>query len=191
MVRLARFRLLSVAVSITGLLATVHNVTAADVAEPPDYRMDDYRSPVPRTLAGATVVTTAEARGIWERGGTLFVDVLPLAPKPANLPEGTLWRQKPREDIPGSVWLPNVGYGRLHPAMDSWFRDHLDRLTAGDRARPILVYCLMDCWMSWNAAKRALEYGYETVIWYPDGTDGWAFEGLPVEARSPEQFTPP
>jgi PQQ-dependent catabolism-associated CXXCW motif protein len=165
--------------------------SAEDVAEPSDYKHDNYRSPVPATLSGGTVVSTEQAHEIWQRGDTLFIDVLPLAPKPANLPEGTIWRQKKREDIPGSVWLPNVGYGRLHPAMDQWFRDHLERLTAGDRSKPVLIYCLIDCWMSWNAAKRALEYGYAEVYWYPDGTDSWTFEGHPVEERSPEVFDRP
>jgi PQQ-dependent catabolism-associated CXXCW motif protein len=181
----------SLAVATALLLYCGQAVRAEDAVEPPDYRMDDYRSPVPPTLAGATVVSTAEAFDTWRRGDTVFIDVLPLAPKPANLPEGTLWRQKKRDDIPGSVWLPTVGYGRLHPAMDRWYRDHLERLTAGDRTRPILVYCLMDCWMSWNAAKRALEYGYVNVVWYPDGTDGWSFEDRPLETRAPEIFTPP
>jgi rhodanese-related sulfurtransferase len=27
--------------------------------------------------------------------------------------------------------------------------------------------------MSWNAAKRALSYGYTHVFWYRDGSDGW------------------
>jgi PQQ-dependent catabolism-associated CXXCW motif protein len=191
MARRALAGFISLAVALAAMPSAGQDVAEADVIEPADYRMGDYRSPVPPALAGATVVTTAQARRIWERGDTLFIDVLPLAPKPANLPEGTIWRQKKRKDIPGSVWLPNVGYGRLHPAMDRWYRGHLDRLTASDKARPILVYCLMDCWMSWNAAKRALEYGYVNVIWYPDGTDGWAFEGLPVETRAPETFTPP
>jgi hypothetical protein len=31
--------------------------------------------------------------------------------------------------------------------------------------------------MSWNAAKRALEWGYKTVIWFPDGTDAWLETG--------------
>ena len=34
--------------------------------------------------------------------------------------------------------------------------------------------------MSWNAAKRALTYGYTNVSWFPDGTDGWQEIGLPV-----------
>ncbi len=35
--------------------------------------------------------------------------------------------------------------------------------------------------MSWNAAKRALEYGFSNVSWYPGGSDGWAKAGLPLE----------
>jgi len=48
-----------------------------------------------------------------------------------------------------------------------------------------VFYCLASCWMSWNAAKRALELGYTNVAWYPEGTDGWADQGLPLEGRVP------
>ena len=37
----------------------------------------------------------------------------------------------------------------------------------------LVIYCQADCWMSWNAAKQALSYGYTNVAWYPEGTDGW------------------
>jgi rhodanese-related sulfurtransferase len=40
--------------------------------------------------------------------------------------------------------------------------------------------------MSWNAAKRALTYGYSDVAWYPEGTDGWQFADLPLEDSHPE-----
>ena len=59
------------------------------------------------------------------------------------------------------------------PVTESYLRDNLARATAGDRARLLVFYCLKDCWMSWNAAKRALAMGYTNVAWYPDGTDGW------------------
>jgi rhodanese-related sulfurtransferase len=36
------------------------------------------------------------------------------------------------------------------------------------------------------AAKRALALGYTDVAWYPEGSDGWAAAGLPVEKRTPE-----
>ena len=47
-------------------------------------------------------------------------------------------------------------------------------------------YCLADCWMSWNAAKRALKIGYSNVAWYRDGTDGWLAAGLPLQEATPE-----
>jgi len=39
--------------------------------------------------------------------------------------------------------------------------------------------------MSWNAAKRALGFGYETVYWLPEGTDGWALWDYPTERLTP------
>jgi PQQ-dependent catabolism-associated CXXCW motif protein len=158
---------------------------AEPVTEPADFRLEDYRTPTPTTLKGATVVDSEEAYRIWKAGGTLFIDVLPRAPKPANLPAGTIWRDKPRKDIPGSVWLPNVGYGALALETDQYFRRNLTAVTGGDFGRRLLFYCLKDCWMSWNAAKRAMEYGYTQVIWYPEGTDGWGEMDNPVELKEP------
>jgi rhodanese-related sulfurtransferase len=39
--------------------------------------------------------------------------------------------------------------------------------------------------MSWNAAKRALSYGYTNVDWYSDGTDGWQEAGGMVDSVRP------
>jgi PQQ-dependent catabolism-associated CXXCW motif protein len=50
----------------------------------------------------------------------------------------------------------------------------------------VVLYCLADCWMSWNAAKRAQEIGYSNVAWYREGTDGWFAAGLPLEETAPE-----
>ena len=37
----------------------------------------------------------------------------------------------------------------------------------------------------WNAAKRAVEWGYSSVIWYPLGSDGWESANLPLEENKP------
>jgi PQQ-dependent catabolism-associated CXXCW motif protein len=111
---------------------------------------------------------------------------LPHAPRPANLPPGTIWRDKPRLDIPGSIWLPDTGYGALAPATEDYLRKNLQRVTGGDRAKLLVIYCLRDCWMSWNGAKRILSMGYANVAWYPDGTDGWTDRLLPVTEAQPE-----
>jgi PQQ-dependent catabolism-associated CXXCW motif protein len=167
---------------LAGLLAPAAAI--AQVPEPEGYRGEPYRGAVPETLAGATVLDTAGAHALW-RDGAAFVDVLPRAPKPENLPEGTIWRQAPRESIPGAVWLPNVGYEALAEVDEGYFRAGLEVATSGDPERPVVFFCLDECWMSWNAAKRAMGYGYTAVHWYPEGTDGWTFEDLPTEPVEP------
>jgi PQQ-dependent catabolism-associated CXXCW motif protein len=156
------------------------------VPEPNGYRTEDYRAPVPDTLAGARVLSTEEAEAIWRAKSGIFVDVLPRPPKPANLPVGTVWRDKPRFNIPGSIWLPDTGYGALAPQTEEYLRQGLSRASGGDRSALIVVYCQEDCWMSWNAAKRTLSYGYTNVAWYPDGTDGWQRANLPAAEAQPE-----
>ena len=152
--------------------------------EPSGYRMQDYRGPTPATLAGARVLTTAEAEAAW-KAGAAFVDVLPHTPRPANLPPGTIWRDKARMDIPGSIWLPDTGYGALAPVTEDYLRQGLARISKGDRGKQLVFYCLANCWMSWNAAKRALTMGYGHVAWYPEGTDGWQAAGLPLQEAKP------
>jgi len=110
---------------------------------------------------------------------------MPQAPRPANLPAGTIWRDKPRFSIPGSAWLRDTGYGELAAATEAYLKNGLATLTGGDRAKPLVIYCLRDCWMSWNAAKRAVAWGYTHVIWYPEGTDGWQAADLPLEPAQP------
>jgi len=160
-------------------------VGAEDVPEPDGYRTREYRAPTPASLRGARVVTTAEAKQLWDGKDAVFVDVMPHAPRPTNLPAGTIWRERPRQSIPGSVWLPDTGYGELAPVTEGYLRDNLARVTAGNRAKLLVFFCLRDCWMSWNAAKRALAMGYTSVAWYPDGTDGWVDDDLPLEQATP------
>ncbi len=168
------------------LALTVPAYAQESPSEPDGYRTDNYRAPVPTTLAGARVLATEQAEAIWRSGSGAFVDVLPRPPKPPNLPAGTVWRDKPRFNIPGSIWLPDTGYGTLAAATEDYLRDGLARASGGDSARLLVIYCQADCWMSWNAAKRALSYGYSNVAWYPEGTDGWQRANLPLSDSQPE-----
>ncbi len=154
-------------------------------AEPAGYRMDDYRSATPATLQGADVLTTDQAHELWVKHQAAFIDVLPQPPRPPGLPAATVWHPKPRRDIPGSIWLADTGYGALAPVMKAYFAENLVRASGGEHTRRLVFYCLHDCWMSWNAAKRAITLGYTRVAWYPDGTDGWAAHDLPTELREP------
>ena len=161
----------------------------AQVPEPDAYRIDDYRSPVPLTLKGAEVVDTTAMVG--RRGEFLVIDVLPQTARPPLLAPGNVWLPPTHEGIPGAIWLPNVGFGALPPALFDYFRDGLREVSGGDRDRPLLFYCRSDCWHSWNAAKRALELGYRRVVWYRDGIEGWRDAGQAVEILKPWRDGPP
>ncbi len=167
------------------VLATALLCAGAAPDEPDAYRMDHYGAPTPATLRGATVLSTAQAHTIWAAGGAIFIDVLPHVPRPPDLPAGTLWIERPHLDIPGSIWLPDTGYGALAPVTQRYFAQSLRTVTAGDVRRAMVFYCKPDCWMSWNAARRALSLGYTRVDWYPDGAAGWKQAGYPLERREP------
>lgn len=168
-----------------GPLGIMEPAWAGGVDEPAGYRLDEYRAPVPDTLRRATVVTTAEAEALWRGKKAVFFDVMPNTPKPTNLPPGTIWRDKLRKDIPGSIWLANVGYGAISEETANYFRHGLAAAAGTDKSRAILFYCMTNCWISWNAAKRAVEWGYSSVIWYPLGADGWEGASLPLEEKKP------
>jgi PQQ-dependent catabolism-associated CXXCW motif protein len=166
----------------TGAFASESSATVPELA---GYRMSDYRTPTPATLDREPALTTAEAHSLWIKKAAIFVDAKPQPPKPANLAPGTLWRDKPRFDIPGSVWLPDTGYGALAPITEAYFRRGLEQATGGDKNKSLVFYCSRNCWMSWNAAKRAKTFGYSHVLWYPDGTEGWSEAGYPLKELQP------
>jgi PQQ-dependent catabolism-associated CXXCW motif protein len=182
-------RAVSRALPAAALFLCVAAVSAAggdgDVPEPDSYRTDEYRTPVPKTLKGARVIGADEAEVLLKDGTTVFVDVFPRAPKPSNLPAGTVWRDPTHMTIEGAHWLPNVGYGVLSADFETYFRTRLAVLTNSDTARPVVFFCLKDCWMSWNAGKRALEWGYTNVIWFSEGTDAWQQAGFDLVKATP------
>lgn len=178
--------LVALALPASPVLGGDHATADVAVAEPADYRMTDYRSPVPASLKGARVIDAKEALALHAQGNTLFIDVYPRAPKPAGLPANTIWRSSKHDSIAGAVWLPNVGYGKLAAEPEAYFRSNVERLTGGDKSKPMVFFCLKDCWMSWNAAKRAIAWGFTQVIWFPDGTDGWREIGQTIANVEPE-----
>jgi PQQ-dependent catabolism-associated CXXCW motif protein len=168
-----------------GFVLALDLAARAAPPEPQGYRMDDYRAPTPDTVTGGTALDTPAARALWQAQDAVWIDVLPAPHRPTNLPAAAVWRPLERRDIPGSLWLPDVGRGALDPGLEARFRARLAEVAAGRPETPMVFYCLADCWMSWNAAKRAAGWGYTRVYWYRDGTDGWAAAKLPLAAAQP------
>jgi PQQ-dependent catabolism-associated CXXCW motif protein len=164
---------------------------ASDTLFSPDgFRIAQFMSAVPEAAPGAATVSTPRVKAMADAGEAVLIDVLPAPRRPKGLPATSLWLPPERRDIPGSVWLPNVGYGRLSDELDRYFRTNLQRFSDGRRDKEIIIYCRAECWMSWNAAKRAAAYGYTRVYWYPEGTTGWEAAGLPLKRNESVPLEP-
>ena len=86
-----------------------------------------------------------------------------------------------RESVPGAAWMSGVGSGTFYGAEKSRYEAALSQLTAGQKGRPLVFLCLSaECWLSYNAALRALEAGFTDVIWYRGGSDAWKGASLPL-----------
>ena len=88
-----------------------------------------------------------------------------------------------RYSIPGALMLVGAGDGQFFHSEKTRFDAVLEKLTAGDKNRPLVFLCInSECWMSYNAALHALEAGYKDVIWYRGGTIAWTAAKLDVGA---------
>lgn len=173
------------AVLLTGQSTQAAQPTAN---EPDGYWTGPVNDPVPATLKGAKVVHTAElAKLIRRQGGSaVIVDVSNAPRRPDNLPETTQWLPVPHRALPGAVWIPGAGLGDIPAPIDAYYRRRLAEVSGGDLQRTLIVYCHERCWLSWNAARRAVQYGYLNVYWYPDGIEGWRAAKLPTAIIEPE-----
>jgi len=162
-------------------------LAGAAPAEPDGFRLDDYRAPVPITLEGASVFHLDAMRSIVERGEAILIDVLPAPRRPELMRAGMPWLPQPHESLPGAHWWPDTGRGALSAALESQFHDRLAQIIGPDRQKLVVFFCLSECWMSWNAAKRAVGWNYR-VAWFPDGVDTWKASGLPTGTVEPVPF---
>lgn len=140
------------------------------------YRIASYRGVVDRVPHGVTRIDTAHAAAL--AGRALFLDVSPAEGAIREI--GGHWRlARPHQSIPGAHWFPEAGRGVPPPGIAAGFDAGVIRLTRGQRDRRIVVFCLADCWMSWNAALRLKRAGYTRVSWFADGLDGWKEQQRP------------
>ncbi len=172
---------------LLGFWLCVSASIATAVEEPAGYRMEHYDATVPETLTGATRVSAIEVLQLQQNNGAVVIDVIPGHQLPDDLPEGQLWLPVPHQGVAGALWLPDVGYGLLSEVTESYFKGHLKEVSRNNWGRPLVFYCRADCWMSWNAAKRAMSYGHTSVYWFADGIDDWMFEEFELEELTPAE----
>jgi PQQ-dependent catabolism-associated CXXCW motif protein len=161
-------------------------VGAEGVAEPEGYWEGNVDAPTPSTLHGAKVTQVEEVEALLRQGKAVVIDASNMPRRPAELAPGAPWLPVPHRAIPDALWLPGVGAGALTQEVDDFYRGRLERATAGNADVPLVVYCHENCWLSWNAAKRAIGYGYHRVFWFPDGVEGWTAAGRQTKVAAPE-----
>ncbi|GAA0785384.1 rhodanese-like domain-containing protein [Marinobacterium sediminicola] len=148
------------------------------------FRVTKYRSPTPEFAEGGQRIDTISLQDMnQQQPKPALIDV-----QPVRWQDGIFLQSKPRFNLPGSIWMPNVGLGELEPEWADYFSKGLRQASSGKMDYPLVIYCTADCWMSWNAVKRASVWGYTQVYWYAEGTDGWKEADLALEKATPLPF---
>ena len=130
-------------------------------------RQQPYHGPTPRQIPGAQVVQTRQLQAMLiGQESPILIDVL---------------SEDGHVTLAGAVWLSGAGRGAnfLDP-VQSMLPRLLAQLAGGDTARPMVFFCAnSQCWLSYNAALRAVAAGYSNVYWYRGGIEAWTAAGLP------------
>jgi len=128
-------------------------------------RTAEYHAPTPREIPGAKTIGTSALR-----------DSLQAQPQPLLF---DVLGGEVHASLPGAIWLPGAGRGQsFTDTVQARLAQTLQAVTKGDRKRPLVFFCQgPQCWLSYNAALRAVALGYEAVFWYRGGIEAWIAAG--------------
>jgi PQQ-dependent catabolism-associated CXXCW motif protein len=135
-------------------------------------RTAGYHSPTPMHIPGGRVVTTGELRGLVEQEPRPYlIDVL----------GGGV-----HTTIAGAFWMLGAGAGDMSNDEEARFAKAIAAFAGGDRNRPMVFFCVdSECWLSYNAALRAIQLGYTNVMWYRGGIASWRIGQNPMAQSDP------
>lgn len=147
-----------------------------DAAETQDFGVAPTRElhggpmhgPTPSKIPGGMLVTTGALVKLLQGGqGKLLVFDVLGGP----------------EVLPGARGaVPAHQAGHFKDEVQRGFGDYLQQTTQGDKSAGMVFYCQsVQCWMSYNAALRAIALGYTNVLWYRGGIEAWKAAGQPVQ----------
>ena len=167
------------------LLLAALATSSDDVKEPEGFWSGPINSDVPETISGGKVLHVRELTQLLEQTKPVVIDVSNEPKRPPDMAPDAVWLPLPQQVIPGSAWLPGVGMADIAPETDALFRKYLSQSTGNDLDHAVVIYCHERCWLSWNAAKRAISYGYRRVYWFPEGIEGWRASGKSTVVAKP------
>jgi PQQ-dependent catabolism-associated CXXCW motif protein len=129
--------------------------------------------PTPNSIPGGRLVTTREIYELVQR----TQGDRNTAPRSFDILGGA-------ERLPGALLAVPAGQpGSFDDAAQREFGQFLQSVTQGRKDLPMIFYCAStQCWMSYNAALRAIQLGYSQVLWYRGGIEAWKHARLPLQA---------
>jgi adenylate cyclase len=85
------------------------------------------------------------------------------------------------KSLPGAIGLQGAGYGsEFSQTVQDRFRRKIIELTNGDRAAPIVAFCVnSERLTAYNLALRLVWLGCTSVYWYRGGVEAWQAHDLP------------
>ncbi len=97
------------------------------------------------------------------------------------------------QTLPGAIPAVFLAQpGSFNDQISQQFGQMLQQASQGRKDVPLIFYCLStQCWMSYNAALRAINLGYTNVLWYRGGIEAWQQAGLPVQPAQQFNQQPP
>jgi PQQ-dependent catabolism-associated CXXCW motif protein len=132
----------------------------------------------PTEIPGGKLITTQQLIALQQTAGPKLV-LLEVLGAPQTLPNA--FRA-----------VPAAAPGDFKDQTQQQFAQVLQQLTQGDKNAPIVTYCANpECWMSYNAALRAINAGYTNVNWYRGGLEAWQRAGQPLSGGQPPMQGPP
>lgn len=176
--------ILASAAVLAGLALTSAYAQTRSVPEPSGLWHGPLHSATPATLQGATVVNGPRLKEIVAKDRPVMIDVSQLDRRPPSMRPDTPWSPIHRS-LPEASWLPGAGFGTDDPEFAATFAAEAEKLTGGDKDKPIVTFCHPNRWGSWNVGKRLVQLGYKNVYWFPGGAEGWAETGQRLYETKP------
>ncbi len=159
--------------------------TPTELFDAAGYRTARYRAPVDRPPKPAIAITLEAALRLRPGGDALFIDVLPAEGGVRDPLTGKWTLAAQHDTISGAAWHPETGRANADAVLWQGLRDAVAAERARHPARPVVVFCRSDCWMSWNAARRLASEGFGEVYWFAEGIEGWHEAGRALVRAEP------
>ncbi len=119
----------------------------------------------PKSVPGATTVTTEEAKKLWD-SGAVFID------------------SRKKEDWEDGHIAKAIHLDRGD--RENYTRDKVSRMFKKDQA--LVTYCYGEvCTRSAKMASDLVSLGYTNVYFYREGFPGWSFAGYPIESKDEKE----